>query len=914
MQVDIIALTETWLTPDVADTELQLNDFKLFRADRSSNRMGGGVLLYCRSYLRPSLVKSLSDASSHEEFVSCRIRHSDVGGSAEIAVLYRPPDSDGELTLKELSRVARNVDCLILGDFNAPFIDWSDLVILPGHNCFEKEFLDLILSENLEQAVLIPTRILPDQVPHTLDLIFTHNKREISNLDCLSPLGASDHMLLNFSWSRKYVTISSSPRRNVWKTDLDGMKVAAAAISWEKCHEMDLEDLCNFVSSTIRELYERFTPLSKRSRSRQQPPWFDRELKSKIKERKRLWDRFKLTKCSSDYTAYKVCRNVCSDLKRFKRISYERSLANSSTTAPKKLFAYLRRNTKTCNGIPPLINPDNGCIFESDEDIASILSSQYSSVFVVEDDYSARIPDICTNILSDCSFTTSDVEAILLSLNEQSSPGPDELHPRILKNLAPFICEPLALLFRKSLDAGKLPSSWKDALVKPIFKGGLQEDPSNYRPVSLTSVLCKVLEKILKRTIEQHFRSAALWTSAQHGFREARSCTTNLLLAKELWAESLDEGSRLDVVYVDFSKAFDRVPHRRLLDKMSAYGISGNLHAWIADFLVGRRMRVKVNDCLSGWVDCSSGVPQGSVLGPLLFKVYINDLPENLPVPCLLYADDLKLWAPVVSEPDVDAFQAALDALHSWSVRWLLPFNYTKCCVLPIGGNQPVGVYHLGGYLLREEVIERDLGILMSPDLKMSDETKRRATAASKLFWAIRRSFSCLTIEIFRTLFMSHVRPILEYGQPAFHPILKQDSRRLENVQRRGSKLVAGLKNFSYEERLTKLDMFTLEHRRHRADLIYTWRVTHGVLDNEFSRFFEFDTEKTTRGHHLKLFKRRRFRLNPMITLSTRVINAWNALPEDVVSAESETVFKRKLDQHFTNTSGEPCSFCQSEI
>ena len=307
-------------------------------------------------------------------------------------------------------------------------------------------------------------------------------------------------------------------------------------------------------------------------------------------------------------------------------------------------------------------------------------------------------------------------------MNEHSASGHDELHPRILKNLAPFISEPLALLFRKSLNEGKLPKDWKAAIVKPMFKGGAREDPANYRPVSLTSVLCKTMERIIKGAVERHFQDLGLWNPAQHGFTKGKSCVTNVLLAKEMCAETIDSGSPVDVTYVDFSKAFDRVPHRPLLQKLSAYGISGKLHDWIGDFLVGRTMKVKVNDCLSEDVTCTSGVPQGSVLGPVLFKVYVNDLPDSIPVQCLLYADDMKMWAKILSDSDVDFFQSALDALDCWSRRSLLPLNHTKCCVLPVGRRQPVGIYHLGGNLLRETATECDLGLLMSSDLKISLE------------------------------------------------------------------------------------------------------------------------------------------------------------------------------------------------
>ena len=906
--IDIIALTETWLTSEITDDEIALSGYNSFRCDRIECRHGGGVILYCKSDLRPMLVNSLKDAGGMEEFLSCRINHT--GGYAEIAVIYRSPSSNSELVLKEISRVARNVDCIITGDFNAPNIDWEGLSVTAGGSGFEHDLLFEVMTNSLHQLVKTPTRSIPGQTPHILDLILTHDEQDFTDLKHLDPLSTSDHILLECTWSKRVFIRPVKPRRNVWKTDVEGMQGAAAEIFWPDFDGLDVDELNNLITDNVTRLYERFTPICNRQTLKQRPPWFDHELRKLLKLRRRLWLKFKRSSVSIDYDKYKECRNACTDMKRMKRGIYEQNLADSAKMAPKKLFAYLRRRTKANNGIPPLKCRNTSAVLEDDADKAMALRAQYSSVFAVEDLTDEHLQLMSDRTLSDHVISLPKVKELLLHLNEQSAPGPDELHPRILKCLALYICEPVAALFRKSLDTGKLPTVWKKAIVKPMFKGGSQDDAVNYRPVSLTSVLCKVMERIMKEALEQHFKDAGLWHPAQHGFAKGRSCVTNLLIAKETWAQTVDLGDQLDVAYVDFSKAFDQVPHRRLMVKLAAYGVSGKIWNWILDFVSGRTMRVKVNDAFSEWVECTSGVPQGSVLGPELFKIYINDLAEALPASCLLYADDLKLWARVANEEDVDDFQNALDNLASWSRRWLMPINNSKCGVLPIGGKQPLGVYHLGGYLLKESELERDLGILISPDFKTTEESKRKTRAAFKLLWSIRRAFGNLTPEIFRKLFISHVRPILEYGQPAFHPRTKLECMLLESVQRKGSKAVTGLNNHPYEERLQHLGLFPLEYRRLRGDLIYTWKILRGDLGVELKNFFEVITTNNTRGHQHKLYKTRRLRIDPAITLSTRVTNAWNNLPAEVVSSGSEKEFKQKLDKHLQNSSGDTCSCC----
>lgn len=364
----------------------------------------------------------------------------------------------------------------------------------------------------------------------------------------------------------------------------------------------------------------------------------------------------------------------------------------------------------------------------------------------------------------------------------------------------------------------------------------------------------------------------------------------------------------MDVVFIDFSKAFDKVPHRRLLWKLRNLGIEGKVFSWISDFLQGRSMSVQVNEALSDPAPVLSGVPQGSVLGPELFKMYINDLPSELQADCLLYADDVKMWAAVCSTEDADQLQSSLDRLHQWSLDWLLPVNKEKCAVLSIGRGPSPRAYHIGGYLLRNTYQEKDLGVIVSSDLKTSPDTSKKVAAATRTLHGIRRAFSRLTPDIFKRLFITLIRPILEYGLPAVSPMTKGEEDSIEKVQRRGSKWVSELRGLSYEDRLRKLELFTLKYRRLRGDLIFTRRILQNQLGNELKSFFSLNINESRRGHHWKLFKPRRLRMPVVATLSTRVVNAWNNLPEKVVEANSEGSFKKLLDEFFAKKQGACCS------
>ena len=282
--------------------------------------------------------------------------------------------------------------------------------------------------------------------------------------------------------------------------------------------------------------------------------------------------------------------------------------------------------------------------------------------------------------LNDIHITKETVLKKLKNLDPTKSPGPDGVHARLLKELSEELAEPLAIIFTKQLEEGSLPKVWKDANVTPIYKKkGDKSNPGNYRPISLTSIVCKVMESIIRDDVMKHLNDNELLSCNQHGFVPKRSCVTNLLDIMDKWTDTLDTGAPVDAVYLDFAKAFDSVPQKRLIKKVRSYGITGKVGEWIADFLTDRRQRVAVQGSHSGWSKVKSGVPQGSVLGPILFVIYINDLPEGIRSWCSMYADDTKLSTPADTAEKRTRLQEDLDRAVQWADRWLLRFHTGKC-------------------------------------------------------------------------------------------------------------------------------------------------------------------------------------------------------------------------------------------
>ncbi len=349
-----------------------------------------------------------------------------------------------------------------------------------------------------------------------------------------------------------------------------------------------------------------------------------------------------------------------------------------------------------------------------------------------------------------------------------------------------------------------MPKDWRQANVTPIFKKGSKADPGNYRPVSLTSVCCKLLESIIKDRLVEHLDKNKLILPSQHGFVKGRSCTTNLLEFFEIATATVDLGEAFDLVFLDFAKAFDKVPvpTDKLLSKLQAMGVEGQLLSWIKAWLSGRDQRVVLNGQVSDWAVVLSGVPQGSILGPLLFIVYINDIDMVLSLIDIVrkFADDTKLGHKAGTLEQRIQLQEALDGLCAWARDWGMQFNVKKCKVMHLGHLNPRQQYLMEGTVLESTTEERDVGVIVSSNLKPAAQCAKAAKTAGLVLGQITRAFHYRDRHIFVRLYKQYVLPHLEFSAAAWSPWTEADRDTLERVQKRAIKMVSGLQGTSSEE------------------------------------------------------------------------------------------------------------------
>ncbi|EFA11850.1 hypothetical protein TcasGA2_TC005090 [Tribolium castaneum] len=479
-----------------------------------------------------------------------------------------------------------------------------------------------------------------------------------------------------------------------------------------------------------------------------------------------------------------------------------------------------------------------------------------------------------------------------LFYKDHVSPGSDGITAR--QQCCHCLSGPLAQLMTLSLQTGTLPSDWKLAVVKPIYKKkGDKFNPSSYRPVSLTSLVIKIMESIVCDRLRQHLLTYNIIPPPQHGFIKGRSITTNMLACFNEWSRAFDNGENVDVIYFDFSKAFDRLRRKRLLLKLQHYGIGGNLLQWIDSFLSYRFFTVKIGKASSMPMSVRSGVPQGSVLGPLLFITYCADLSRVITSPWSLYADDIKIYSgdSLALSHDIN------DSIYSWSKTWLMPLNFDKSVVLHIGRKNPRYLYQLHGSTLVKVKSHVDLGLEISSDLSWTRHINRVVKKANTATFIFRKAFQGTQAAAVIKLCKAFIRPMLEFGNAVWHPTLVRDSNLLESIQSRITRIPFGRIRPCYPERLKVLHLTTLEDRRVRGDLITTFKALTDA-DPSIRNLFVLHGQDRTRGHQLKLRGESFKTTARQYFLPLRVFHKWNSLPDKLLDCTSVLQFKINLDKY----------------
>ena len=887
----LIALTETWLVPDVKDSELDIPNFSLFRSDSPRGRCGG-VALYLSNKLEGAVLadNGLNTPHLNTLWITLPLEKRD---RLLIGLIYRSPaTSEAENNsllsyLSELSLTHHFSHLLLMGDFNAPNLDWLNYRV--PNSGFSKSFFEIVIQKPWFQHVQFPTRSRSNQIPSLLDLVISNERHYVDTVESLPPLGSSDHSVLVFDficyWRHSHPPVQTF--RNFSRANFIGMRNFLNETSFA---QSSADSLFIAVQSTLLQADLTFIPRKIARNSRVSP--LPRPIRRLLDLRSKLYAKQLHSQDPRDIRAFRDSRNACKSAIRRHHQYLQSKVLDLARRNKNSLFRFMKRKRQNKPSALTL-RKANGTTTSDGAEVAELFRAFYETLFAPMSLQSFPLPTPKNFVtpLEDVDFTVGDVQRLLSSLNPFSAMGPDGIHPRILKEVSVPLSEPFHKLLQISLSTGSIPLQWRDALVVPIYKSGDRHSPVSYRPISLTCIPCKIMERILKQAILRHLTSNSLLSSSQHGFLPNRSCTTNLLIFMDSLTEARDVGLISDAVFFDFAKAFDRVPHAPLLSKMHALGIRGSVYRWIEAFLGNRSFKVKTGQTLSESSPISSGVPQGSVLGPLLFLIFITDLPDVVASNVLLYADDLKIW----NSDNPAILQADINAITAWSNMWGLPLNFEKCVHMAFGGESGNHFTISGSSETRIASVttKKELGVLFTSSLSFSDHHLAAAKKGFAVLAMIKRTFPRIQARDFHTLYGVYVRPLLEYASQVVHSGLCKDALAIERVQRRATKLVCGLRNIDYPSRLRTLNLFPLEYRRLRGDLIFTFFLFRSGLAE---KFFIMCPDNNRRGHDKKIYKRRPRTFLRQHFFSFRIVDQWNRLPSSVTDAGTTLAFKSLLD------------------
>ena len=637
--------------------------------------------------------------------------------------------------------------------------------------------------------------------------------------------------------------------------------------------------------------------------------------------------RRQLSHSPTDYLhgKFKKLRTKVKNLLKESRERYFSNLGQSLYLNPKRFWNLFKVKSKTST-IPQSVSWTIGNdtkVANNPTTIANMFNNYFSSVFTPQEDLqsnNATTTDINDTISSgspmqsidQLSVTESDVLRTLKSLDPDKALGPDEIPGRILKVTANQITPSLTRLFNKSLQVGVVPNEWKLANVVPVFKKGEKDRVENYRPISLLCIVSKLLERCILNHLRFYLQN--IINRCQHGFTPGKSCTTQLIQVIDTIGKLLDQGERIDVVYLDMSKAFDKVNHTRMIDKLRSFGFNGGLLSWFQSYLRHRRQKVTALGSTSTSTPVTSGVPQGSILGPILFLLYVNDLPDAISSSTIAtFADDTKLFQCISCEADSSLLQENLTNINNWSSSSDLMFNQSKCKVQTISRKRKpiMASYSMGNTQLDHCFQERDLGVWISSDLSWKKQVESQSTKANQILGYVKRTTKNLkSLTTRRTIYLTIVRAHLGYATQVWAPQTVEQIRKIERVQRRATKYILHLpfnSDVSYKDRLIQCNLIPLTYWHEYLDMAFFFKLINNLI--HVNDTFLPKSKKSERSTRLSrnavgtTFKEQRYRTSTYSrSYLIRSTRTWNALPKEITQNHNKSslaTFKNILKEYY---------------
>ena len=729
-------------------------------------------------------------------------------------------------------------------------------------------FVDALTECEAQQSVTTPTR-----GGNTLDLVVSRGGAVVS--DVSDGIFSSDHKAVESAFS---VNVSCAPRPtrskvyNYKRADFAGLRQALRALPWNVIEDLDVNEAVSVFYDFVFAAINDYVPMVELRR--RYPPWYDRTVRDLLRDKELAQKRKKANPTQDNIEAHSRARADFKRLADQSFRSYLLGLIRDFKDNPKRYWTFVR-SLKSCSQVSPVLEwlgqKVTGVV-----DRANVFNACFRKKF--SDPYVGPLPEppiLNAPGLSRFEVPQGRVAQLLRELNPHKACGADGLSARIMRECAEEFAVPLEIICRLSVRSGVFPSTWKKANVIPVFKKGSKKLPENYRPVSLLAICSKILEKLVCESLLPACHPAL--PDSQHGFLPNRSCVTNLACFMDHCWFSLTKGSQTDAIYTDYSSAFTSVSHRLLLHKLRhSFNITGSAYDWIESYLCQRSQRVILDGKYSDWAPVLSGVPEGSILGPILFTCYVADLPRQIKTCSLSYADDVKIFHRIQGPADVDLLQADLNRLNEWSKTWHLKLNPAKCKTITftLRTSPIISSYFLDGHQLDRCFNIRDLGVVLDSKLTFAEHVDSVMDKANRMLGLLMRSIqvsSCARLPSFNPCavmcaYKAHVRSLLEYGSVIWAGAAVTHLSRLERLQHRFLMWLGAHTHsrvpMDYDSLMTHFRCPSVKARFTQADIRFLRSAFSGRLDcNELVPMFRL-LAPVRRSRHTGLFSVPRGRVN----------------------------------------------------
>lgn len=918
-KVSVFAVSETWLNDKISDDSLSINGYhSIIRKDRLNSR-GGGVALFVEDSL---IVKRRDDlACDGIELLWVEIKLRKI--NLLCGVCYRPPENSIEDTSLFLDHLQCSIDkvlmnsqdfVVIMGDFNAHY----DIYNISSSSAFGVRFLQWLNLNNLHQLINEPTRIT-EHSASCLDFVITNCPNFFVDIGTFSPPLNCDHSYIFAKCSVSFAR-QRAFKRHIWnfsevnisELNKELNEIELISIIENISHVDDLysqwfSQVYNIVCKYIHNKTVIIRPRDK--------PWFNSKIRSAIRKRNRLLKKFNKQKTTIAWESYKAQRNNTTRLIRKAKNDFYFKLnqqLSDSATAPKKWWSCVKSMYKKKNYTSiPNLRVGAEIVTDSCEK-ASLFNDFFINqgrIEVSDQDLAFFTPVTRSPSLSLSNIATTDTEILNLMLKVDTSKacGHDNFSNKIIKMCCEGIAKSFSVLCNISLSRGEFISEWKKANVIPIFKKGDRQLKENYRPVSLLDSLSKIIEKVVFIRLYKFLENINFFNVHQSGFRPGDSTVYQLTLIIHCIFEALEKGKEVRMVFLDLSKAFDRVWHEGLIFKLQHIGIKDPLLSWLHSYLSERQQRVVIEGQCSNWSKISAGVPQGSVLGPLLFLIYINDICVDVQSQCFLYADDTSLFD-ITDDPSQSShvLNNDLKVISQWCDKWSMKMNISKCESMTFSVKRNKIVHptlFFEDVPIREVRSHTHLGLTLSDNLSWKEHIlaiHEKASKALNVFKGLKFKLNRSTLIV---LYKSLIRPLMEYGDIIWDGCSQEDSNILENIQYECARVVTGaIRGTSKANLLSELCWEDLKIRRKIHKLILFYKMVNHLTPSYLFSLLPLKQCQRSRynlrsNDNFSLIQTRTARFKKSFLPS--VILSWNELDEEARNLDSLKSFKSKIRSYY---------------